>query len=191
MAGSVKVREVLFTYLNARKAYEILISMGINQERARNAVALLLWLEQVTDVQAMQCVQHLNFNGLDCLAAEASYILDYLRSQANGLPFPAIPFIPSLFPNGSINPAFFLVRQDLAVRGVADILDGVGPLVFDDRLYRLYNRYNTGLFPRFPELEAPYTFGQVTVPEDSRSMFITFSNGLPVEREEIFDYFRQ
>jgi hypothetical protein len=191
MAASVKVLDMLCAYHKAHEAYENFISMGVNQVRARNAVALLLWLEQMTDVQAIQCVRKYNDHGLYCLAAEANSILDCLRGQLNGLAFPEIPFISSLCLDGSINPAFFVFRQDLAVQGVANILDGVGPLVFDDRLYRLYNRYITGLFPRFPELNAPYTISQVTVPEDWRSMFITFSKGQPVEREEIFHYFKQ
>jgi hypothetical protein len=77
------------------------------------------------------------------------------------------------------------------VRGVAEILDGVGTLIFDDRLYRLYRRHQTGLLGRHPELEEPYVSLPVTVPEDCRSMFITFSRGQSVERDEIFDYFRQ
>ncbi|KAG0531172.1 hypothetical protein BDA96_04G001000 [Sorghum bicolor] len=90
-----------------------------------------------------------------------------------------------------IDTAFLAFNQDLVVRGVADILDGVGALIFDDRLYRLLRRYQTGLIGRLSELEAPYTCSPVTVSEDSRSMFVTFSKGQPaVDRQEIFDYFR-
>jgi hypothetical protein len=104
---------------------------------------------------------------------------------------PPIPFISALCQchDGGIDTAF---NQDLVVRGVADILDGVGALIFDDRLYRLLRRYQTGLVGRLSELEAPYTCRPVTLPEDCRSMFVTFSKGQPaVDRQEIFDYFRQ
>ena len=98
---------------------------------------------------------------------------------------PPIPFISALCQchDGGIDTAFLAFNQDLVVRGVADILDGVGALIFDDRLLR---RYQTGL------VGLPYTCSPVTVPEDCRSMFVTFSKGQPpVDREEIFDYFRQ
>ncbi|XP_044948169.1 uncharacterized protein LOC123397697 [Hordeum vulgare subsp. vulgare] len=42
-----------------------------------------------------------------------------------------------------------------------------------------------------PELMAPYTSQPVAVPENCRSMFITFSKENALHREEIFQYFRQ
>jgi len=74
--------------------------------------------------------------------------------------------------------------------GIADLLDGVCTLIFDDRLYHLLHRYQTGLVGRNPELEAPYVRVIVTVLEDYRSMFVTFSRGQAVEQDEIFSYFR-
>jgi hypothetical protein len=55
----------------------------------------------------------------------------------------------------------------------------------------LLRRYQTGLVGNPPELMAPYCGKPVAVPEDCRSMFITFSKGMPLDREEIFEYFRQ
>ncbi|CAD6254885.1 unnamed protein product [Miscanthus lutarioriparius] len=49
----------------------------------------------------------------------------------------------------------------------------------------------TGLVGRNQEPEAPYERIVITVPEDCRSMFITFSEGQPVERDDIFSYFRE
>ncbi|KAK3146625.1 hypothetical protein QOZ80_3BG0269150 [Eleusine coracana subsp. coracana] len=190
MAAVVKVSDVCFAYLSAREAYERFISMGVNEQQARNAVALLLWLEQATEVMAIRRVHEFNAHAILCLAVEANKILDCLRGQPDNFAFPEIPFISSLC-NNTIDPAFIVFQQDVAAHCVADILDGIGPLVFNDRLYLLYRRSTTGLCYRFPELEAPYTFRMVTVPEDYRSMFITFSRGQPLEREEIFDYFRQ
>ena len=77
------------------------------------------------------------------------------------------------------------------MRGVADLLDGVCTLIFDDHLYLLLHRYQTGLVGCNLELEAPYARVIVTVPKDYRSMFVTFSRGQAVERDEIFSYFRE
>ena len=104
---------------------------------------------------------------------------------------PAIPLISALCQDGDVDPRFFAFHQDLVVRGVAEVLDGVGKLIFDDRLHVLLRRYQTGLVGNPPELMAPYCGEPVAVPEDSRSMFITFSKGMTIDREEIFDYFRQ
>lgn len=187
-----RVLDVCYAYLNAREAYELFIAMRVNEQQARNAVALLLWLEQATEVTAIRHVRDFNAHSIMCLAAEANNIIDCLRGQPNSffLAIPEIPFISMLCKN-TIDPGFFVYQQDVAAHCVADILDSIGPVLFNDHLYKLYHRSRTGLFYRFPELEAIYTFRMVSVPEDFRSMFITFSRGQPLEREEIFDYFRQ
>ncbi|KAI4964475.1 hypothetical protein ZWY2020_005685 [Hordeum vulgare] len=64
-------------------------------------------------------------------------------------------------------------------------------LLFNDRLNVLLRRSETGLVGNLPELMAPYCPLPVAVPEDCRSMFITFSKDMHLHREEIFDYFRE
>ncbi|PAN03568.1 hypothetical protein PAHAL_1G000800 [Panicum hallii] len=191
MAGHLTVRDVLYFYCDARNVYERFVAIGSHPEQARNAVALLLWLDPAHH-QAIRHLPSLNPAAVGIVAAEANSILDCLRQQS--LVLPPIPFISALCQEGGIgevDAAFLAFNQDLVVRGVADILDGAGALIFDDHLYRLLRRYQTGLVGRLRKLEAPYTCRPVTVPEDCRSMFVTFSKGEPIEREEIFDYFRQ
>jgi hypothetical protein len=196
VATTLTVRDMLYLYCDARSVYERFIGMGSHPEQARNAVALLLWLDQAFH-QAMP-IRHLptlDATAVSMVASEANRILDCLQQQSHHpAVLPPIPFISALCQchHGGIDTAFLAFNQDLVVRGVADILDGVGALIFDDRLYRLLRRYQTGLVGRLSELEAPYTCRPVTVPEDCRSMFVTFSKGQPaVDRQEIFDYFRQ
>ncbi|KAK8461220.1 hypothetical protein SEVIR_1G000900v4 [Setaria viridis] len=186
------VRNMLYFYCDARNVYERFVAIGSHPEQARNAVALLLWLDPA-DHQAIRHLLSLNPAAIGIVAGEANIILDCLRQQQTQM-LPPIPFISALCQEGGIgeiDAAFLAFNQDLVVRGVADILDGAGALIFDDRLYRLLRRYQTGLVGRLPELEVPYTWRPVTVPEDCRSMFVTFSKGQPIERQEIFDYFRQ
>ncbi|KAK8461219.1 hypothetical protein SEVIR_1G000900v4 [Setaria viridis] len=185
------VRNMLYFYCDARNVYERFVAIGSHPEQARNAVALLLWLDPA-DHQAIRHLLSLNPAAIGIVAGEANIILDCLRQQQTQM-LPPIPFISALCQEGGIgeiDAAFLAFNQDLVVRGVADILDGAGALIFDDRLYRLLRRYQTGLVGRLPELEVPYTWRPVTVPEDCRSMFVTFSKGQPIERQEIFDYFR-
>ncbi|TVU45936.1 hypothetical protein EJB05_05446, partial [Eragrostis curvula] len=184
---AVIVRDVLYAYTHARQAYDRFLRNGVNPEQARNAVALLLWLEQ-GDVQAINLVRKYSDNVLMHLAAEANSIMLYLRGeQSFNLEIPLL----SRLAQGFIDPGFFVFHRDLAVRGVAEILESVGVLIFDDRLNQLMTRYQTGLIDPMPDqLREPFTFRSVTVPEDSRSMFITFSRGPPVEREHILNHFR-
>ncbi|XBI32495.1 hypothetical protein VPH35_055938 [Triticum aestivum] len=125
------------------------------------------------------------------LAEEANAVLECLRHKKPVLPH--IPIISALCMQGGVHIelGFFTFHQDLVIRGVAHFLDGVGKFVFDDRMHALLQRSETGLILHPPELTAPYTSQLVAVPEDCRSMFITFSKGNAIHREEIFEYFRQ
>ncbi|BAT10135.1 uncharacterized protein [Oryza sativa Japonica Group] len=182
------VRDVLYMYSDARTAYDRFVGIGSNPEQARNAVALLVWLDQC-NVRAIQHLPGLSPTVVSLVAAEANSVLDCLRGPEPVVP--AIPLISALCKDGDVDPRFFTFHQDLVVRGVADILDGVGSLIFNNHLNKMLRRYQTGLVGNPPELMAAYSCLSVAVPEDCRSMFITFSRGAPIDREEIFDYFRQ
>jgi len=190
MAAGATVRDMLFLYSNARAAYERFIEIGSKPGLARNAVALLLWLDQGRH-HVMSHVPGLTRDAVVHLAREAGAVLDRLHQDS--LLLPPTPLMSALCcqDGGGIDPAAFAFSQDLIVRGVAEILDGIGTLIFNDRLYRRYHRHQTGLLGRHPELEEPYVSVPAAVPEDCRSMFITFSRGQSVERDEIFDYFRR
>ncbi|KAM3317929.1 hypothetical protein ACQJBY_035574 [Aegilops geniculata] len=184
------VREVMYMYFVARQAYDRFVSVCGNQEQARNAVALLVWLDQGT-ISAIHHVPGIDAGAVGIVAAEANAVLECLRYQKPVLP--PIPLISALCMQGGvcIEPRFFAFHQDIVVRGVAHFLDGVGKFVFDHRLQVLLRKSESGLVGNPPELMAPYSPLSVDVPEDCRSMFITFSKGMPLLREEIFDYFRQ
>lgn len=189
MAAST-LRDVLYSHIKAREAYERFIEIGNYPEQARNSLALLLWLDQGHNnvINHLPC---LRTDAVFHLANEAKEVINCLH-QSN-LVLPPTPLMSALCQDNGIDPAAFAYRQDILVHGVADILDGIGnQLIFSDRLYYLLRRHQTGLLGRNMELEAPYTGCRpVVVPEDCRSMFITFSRNQAVERDEIFDYFRQ
>ena len=182
-----EVRDVLYMYSIARQAYDRFISVCGSPEKAQNAVALLVWLDQGT-ISAIHHVPAMAPDAVAIVAEEANAVLECLRQQEPVLP--PIPLISALCMQGGvrIEPGFFAFHQDLVVRGVAHFLDGAGKFVFDDRLHVLLGKSETGLVGNPPELMAPYTSQPVAVPEDCRSMFITFSKGNALHREEIFEY---
>ena len=188
--AAMTVREVLYMYSVAWQAHERFLSVCGSPEKAQNAVALLVWLDQGT-ISAIHHVPAMAPDAVAVVAEEANAVFKCLRHQLPVLP--PIPLISALCMQGGvrIEPAFFTIHQDLIVHGVAHFLDGAGKFVFDDRLHALLRRSETGLIVNPPELMAPYTSQPVAVPEDCRSMFITFSKGNALHREEIFEYFRQ
>ncbi|XP_048547293.1 uncharacterized protein LOC125526696 [Triticum urartu] len=188
--AAMMVREVLYVYSVARQAHERFLSVCGSPEKAQNTVALLVWLDQGT-ISAIHHVPAMAPDAVAVVAEEANAVLECLRHQVPELP--PIPLISALCMQGGfhIELSFFAFHQDLVVRGVAHYLDGAGKFVFDDRLHALLRRSETGLIVNPPELMAPYTSQPVAMPEDCRSMFITFSKGNALHREEIFEYFRQ
>ncbi|XP_066341223.1 uncharacterized protein [Miscanthus floridulus] len=191
MATVTTVRDVLYRYTFAHAVYELLISdCGCHPQVARNAMALLLCFDRATN-QVISRLQGMSTTCLGHLVTEASCVIRCLKMR-NLLAGPPTPLLSALCQDSRMDdPLFFPVNRDLIVRGITDLLDGVCTLIFDDRLYHLLRRHQTGLVGRNPELEAPYAGVIATVPEDCRSMFVTFSVGQAVEREEIFSYFRE
>jgi hypothetical protein len=192
MAAVTTVRDVLYHYAFARGVYERFIGdCDRHPQMARNAVALLLWFDQGTN-QVISLLPGMSTTALGHLVTEASCVIRCLHMK-DVVPGPPTPLLSALCQDSRMDcPRFFDSNRGLIVRGVADLLDGVCTLIFDDRLYHLLRRYQTGLVGRIPELEAPYASAVVvTVPEDYRSMFVTFSRGQSVERDEIFNYFRE
>ncbi|VAH85235.1 unnamed protein product [Triticum turgidum subsp. durum] len=188
--AAMTVREVLYMYNVARRAYKRFLSVCGSPEQAQNTVALLVWLDQGT-ISAIHHLPAMVPDAIAVVAEEANAVLECLRHQEPALP--PIPLISALCMQGGvcIEPGFFAFHQDLVVCGATHFLDGAGKFVFDDRLHVLLRRSETGLIVNPPELMAPYTSQPVSVPEDCRSMFITFSKGNALHREEIFEYFRK
>lgn len=191
MAAVTTVRDVLYRYTFAHAVYErLIVDCSCHPQVARNVVALLLCFDRGTN-QVISRLQGMSTTGLDHLVTEASHIIRCLNMR-NLLTGPPTPLLSALCQDSRMDdPLFFPVNRDLIVRGVTDLLDGVCTLIFDNRLYHLLRRHQTGLVSRNPELEAPYAGVITTMPEDCRSMFVTFSLGQAVEREEIFSYFRE
>ncbi|CAN6333746.1 unnamed protein product [Urochloa humidicola] len=192
MAAAVPtLRDVLYAYLKAREGYERFKDRGCNVEQARNCMALMLWLDQGHGY-IIRHLPGLIHDAFDHVVKEARAVLDLLHT--NALVLPPTPLISALCQEGGGIDLVAALAFDVGfvVRSVAGVLDGpVAALVFSDRLYRMYDRHQTGILGRQLELEAAYvTPPPPAVPEDYRSMFITFSRGQSVERDEVFNYFR-
>ncbi|KAG0528808.1 hypothetical protein BDA96_05G044700 [Sorghum bicolor] len=190
MAAVTTVRDVLYHYTFARGVYERLISdCDCHPQVARNVVALLLWFDQGTN-KIISHLPSMSTSALGHLLDEANCIIHCLRMR--NVPGPPTPLLSALCHDSQMDhPHYFAFNQGRIVHGITNLLDGVCTLIFDDRLYHLLRRYQTGLVGRNLELEAPYEHVVVSVPEDCRSMFVTFSKGQPVERDDIFNYLRE
>ncbi|XP_072151397.1 uncharacterized protein [Setaria viridis] len=205
------VHDVLAFHRVDRAAYEHLLSLGSGSRPARDAVALLMWLHRRAGVDAVPRVPALVRTPADAarLAAEARAVF------LHGAP-PVPPLLLSRLcgeadvdgggghPRGG--PWWLLApcgqaaaAAEAARRGVAEVLGGVGTLVFDDRLRAILRRYEEdggdGALPA--ELAAPYRLRggapvrAAALEEDGRSLFITFSKGFPLTREEVEEFFTE
>ncbi|KQJ82168.1 hypothetical protein BRADI_5g07110v3 [Brachypodium distachyon] len=178
------VRDVLAFHRVDRAAYERLLSLGAARDTARDAVALLMWLGRVVGADAVASVRPFLRTRADAtrLVIDAHVVLRSHGGAPCLLPGAAAP-VPLL----DLVPAGADPR-----RGVADVLCGVGALVFDDRLHALLRRYEEdggGELP--PELAAPYRLSPLPLAVNERSLFVTFSKGYPLTREEIHGYFTE
>jgi hypothetical protein len=210
------VHDVLAFHRVDRAAYEHLLSLGAGSRPARDAVALLMWLHRRAGVDAVPRVPALVRTPAAAarLAAEARAV--FLR----GAP-PVPPLLLSRLCGGEADdpddgycgghprgrgPWWLLAPggqadADAARRGVAEVLGGVGALVFDDRLHAILRRHEAedgGALPA--ELATPYRLRggapvRAAAPkeetEDGRSLFITFSKGFPLMREEVEEFFTE
>ncbi|KAM3386533.1 hypothetical protein ACQJBY_009857 [Aegilops geniculata] len=196
------VRDVLAFHCVDRAAYEHLVSLGAGRQPARNAVALLMWVHHSVGADAVASVCHEVRTPADAarLVSDALAVLHGVawprpyRRQGAGMPLvcggcggavaaDARPFLAGLVPGGG-------GAEPRARRGVAGVLRGVGALVFDDRLQALLRRHEKEGGPVPAELAAPYRPGDAD-DEGGRSLFITFSKGFPLTREEISAYFTE
>ncbi|KAJ3696095.1 hypothetical protein LUZ60_001472 [Juncus effusus] len=197
------VRDIMAFHTIDRRVYETLVAHGSDPSVARNAVSLFMWIEQIGVDVITQIITVNNPSVIFTLMAEVEAVMHCLRQEDDALnSYVEIPLISSLTQN-AIDIRFFNFHKDVILRGLANIIDGVGKVIFDDNLYELLRAFEVeqerarrGLREGRPvvpsELAAVYN-PRVVVPsaEDVRSMFITFSKGFPIKREQINDYFTE
>jgi hypothetical protein len=196
------IKDILAFHKIDRAVYEKLIAHGMDPALARNAVALFMWLEQAGMDMISQVVQIRNPTRIFTLITEVDVVLHCLRQEDGYSNYTEIPMITSLTRN-SLDIRFFNFHKDIIVRGLAYILDGIGRIVFDDHMYELLCAYEadmavaraglTVVMPSVPHGLSVLYNPTATVPsiEDARSMFITFSKGFPIRREEIMEHFNE
>lgn len=196
------IKDILAFHKIDRAVYEKFTAHGMEPTMARNAVALLMWLEQVGIDMISQIVQIINPTRIFTLITEVDAVLCCLRQEDGFSTYTEIPVMTSLARN-SLDIRFFNFHKDVIVRGLAYILDGIGRIVFDDHMYESLHAYEAnvkaararlnGVMPSVPLGLAELYNPAAAVPsiEDARSMFITFSKGFPIRREEIMEHFNE
>jgi hypothetical protein len=196
------VKDVLAFHKIDRAVYEKFVAHGTQPDMARNVVALFMWLEQIGIEMIGRITKITNPTLIFKLIAEADAILHCLRQDDGLNNYTEIPMITSMAEN-SLDIRFFNFHKDVIVRGLTCIIDGVGRIVFDDHMYGLLRAYEAeeaaaraGLRAVMPAVPLGLSMfyvpaGAVPSTEDARSMFITFSKGFPIKREEILEHFTE
>lgn len=199
------VHDVLAFHRVDRAAYEHLLSLGAGRHSSRDAIALLMWFHRKAGVDAVSHVRAL----VRTEAAAAQLVAEARAVLLHGADAESMTTLLSCACGEDENDdarnrvlRLFLAScgtADAPRRGVAEVLGGVGELVFDDRLHAILRRWyedgtdGGGVLPR--ELAAPYCsrrcVGTAKVQEDGRSLFITFSKGFPLTRVEVEEFFTE
>ncbi|KAJ0985139.1 hypothetical protein J5N97_003495 [Dioscorea zingiberensis] len=186
-----------------RRLYERVMGLGRASTVARNIIALWMWLELI-DVNVVHFLKDVTIpNVLLNFIKEAEAILDIIRQDSppsDDDALVAIPFTAD-FVSEPFNLRFFYFNREVVVRGLTKMLDGVGTLIFNDHLSHMLNTYERTVsfareqgmrLPTMPqELAQPYNSDIIPPLEDYRSLFITFSIGFALSREEIAEYFNE
>ncbi|KAJ3684646.1 hypothetical protein LUZ61_013810 [Rhynchospora tenuis] len=200
MEPVITVKDVITFYKADRILYEMFVAQGMELGTARKAVAFFIWLKQVGKITPDTNIIN-NTTIISTLIAEAETILCCLQQNDGESSYPEIPLITSLAKN-SIHPGFFNIHKDLIIRGLADIIDGIGSYVFNDHMYELLCSYEyskelaAGGWLGAVSPEVPIALAKVyapamtmLLPEQIRSMFITFDSEFPIDRDEIVQHF--
>jgi hypothetical protein len=179
-----------------RDAYERLVRLVADPELARDAVALLTWLQSrfCAGNDAVFRVPSMvrNRAQAELLVVEVQSILD-----GNAIVVEATPSLCGTEAR-RVRALLSLTPNNVLQRGVKEVIDSIGTLVFDDSLYELLWRYEMNGGPLPDVLAAPYrSCSAVGTPyleqDDGRSLFVTFSYGEepPLTQEEIKEYFAE
>ncbi|KAG8064048.1 hypothetical protein GUJ93_ZPchr0004g40359 [Zizania palustris] len=194
-----RVWDVLRRNFRARFLYDHLLYWGIYKEQAQNAVVLLLWLEMAmgmpSDIIGDAAVLR-DYNRLGRVVMEADAVMRFVH---DGTPLTesvaAVPAIAELCAShrypGLVDYSFFRFHRGIVSRGIRCIRAGVAAVVFDETYQVLRSRYWAGLLGDAmpPPLAAAAAVTVTAELEDFRSVFVSFSNGFPVSKRAIYDFF--
>ncbi|URD80585.1 hypothetical protein MUK42_03076 [Musa troglodytarum] len=175
-----------------------------NPERMKQVIALWLWFESIDHYEFIRRV--LSYNGDDVIlgfVSEAEACLDHLMGQHEQTRGEELPLTSSLMAE-KMDLRFFESHRDEATKGVRHIFDSVCQIIFDgvlvaraaeaanqpdDRRPRPSGRHDFRPPTRENPMAAPWSPEINRSPDDLRSMFITFSRGHPVSRQDIVEFF--
>jgi hypothetical protein len=190
------VRDGLRFHRPDRDAYERLVGLIADPELARDAVALLMWLQRRfcagNDFVFRVSSMFRNRAQAELLVVEVQSILD-----GNAI---VVEATPSLCGTDArrVRALLSITPNNVLQRGVKEVIDSIGTLVFDDSLYDLLWRYEMNGGPPPDVLAAPYrSCSAVGTPylqqDDGRSLFVTFTYGElpPLTQEEIKEHFAE
>lgn len=201
------VYETLLYHKMDRRLYKEVMAMGRIPELARNIITLWMWLELI----GIKVIYHLqDISTSTCLflsfIKEAEAILKVIRQDSPPSHKDELKTLPftAAFSMKPINLQFFYHHSDVVVRGLTYLLNEIGTLIFNEEMNHMFHTYDMALSfakqqgvrsPCMPKKLAmqynPQVIQYSSSLADHRSLFITFSKGLPLKREEIAEYFNK
>ncbi|XP_072962545.1 uncharacterized protein [Typha angustifolia] len=189
---------MLFHKLERDFFHRLVTELGQNQERMKWVMALWLWFESIGHHEFIRHVSAYQKTAILRFVAEAIACLDCLSGHLKAAVDPQVderlPFTNSLIAE-PMDLRFFDYHRSKAVVGISYFFDNVCRIIFNDVVEHGEGTSQMSAVATLPQrsglnpMAVPWSPARNHSPEDHRSMFITFSRGYPISREDIMEYF--
>nr|XP_029120153.1 uncharacterized protein LOC105043873 [Elaeis guineensis] len=195
--GSLNPRplDLMLFYKMERDFYNRLIrELGQVRESIELVMALWLWFESIGHHDFIRHVAACQDDVVLRFIAEGEACLDHLMGNRDPSRSDELPFTNFLMAE-PIDLRFFEYHRDIAFDGVRFFLENVCRIILDDALMERVARdsshpdHRRVLSSGGLRIGGPWSPETDHTPEEQRSMFITFSMGYPIAREDIRDFF--
>lgn len=162
--------------------------LGISADSAKAAIALWLWMESIGYHDLTCRIFSLDDHLLRAAMGEAQACASVLqRNSGRPTSNSDLPITAGLV-NEPLNLRFFHHNQDVAAKGAAHFLHKICDVFNDNFTKLLDNRSSTSTSTLNP-MARPWEPNVGSGSAERRSMFITFSRGFPLTKEEILTFF--
>lgn len=172
-----------------RKLYRLLVEkLGIGADSARAAIALWLWMESIGYNDLTSRIFSLDDHLLQAAMGEAQACASVLQPNS---PRPTsnsdLPITASLV-NEPLNLRFFHHNKDVVARAVAHFLHKIYGVTLNDNFTKVPDMSRSSTSTLNP-MARPWEPDVGRGSTERRSMFLTFSRGFPLTKEEILTLF--
>ncbi|KAJ4957110.1 hypothetical protein NE237_013893 [Protea cynaroides] len=187
---------LLATYNTERQIFRRMLAIGMEGEICNRVVGFWLCLEWFGHIHTIQNISKIGSMVLALVAAEAQAALAFIESEDIIPSNSNFPLTSSIAYHQFTADHFYENRHVFRER-LSHVLDGICNLIFRDILDNSRgegsSRQDAGsdvpTQSNLNPMAQPWTPEQSRLSAGDRTLFVTFSNGMPLTEEEIYEFF--